>query len=183
MGLFSGKNFSLKNVVTMPFDIAKNDLSFFNELRKDPKGAFGRKQEGMTKILGGVGFNEDSKINKNSDAIMATVLGGIVAGGAMGGGAAAGGQAGAAGAGGAAQAGGATAGQTAATTGGQSTLASGSWLNNPYVQAGQQMYQQQQANQQNLLAQSRPQMMQSGGLMRQAQQDQGTGYQYRGLLT
>lgn len=173
MGLFSGKNFSLKNVLKMPHDIVKNDLSFINEFRKDPKGAFGRKQEGMTKILGGVGFNTDSKLVKNSDAVMAAVMGGIAAGGAMGGGAAAGGG----GAGGT----GAAAGQAAGTTA-QSSAASGSWLNNPYVQAGQQLYGQQQANQQNLIAQSKPQPMQSRGLMQQAQQPQGTGYQYRGLL-
>lgn len=151
-GLFDFGDFSFKNVLTMPFDIAKNDASFFNEFRKDPKGSFGRKQEGMTEILGGVGFNKDNKINKNSDGIMATILGGIVAGGAMGGGAAAGGQAGGTA--------GATAGQTAGTTAqtaGTTTAQSGSWLNNPYLKAGQNLLQQQQQAQQQTMAQTQQQ--------------------------
>lgn len=149
MGLFSGKNFSFKNVITMPFDIAKNDFKFFGDLVKNPKDAFGKKQKGMTKILGGVGFNEDSKINKNSDAIMGVILGGIAAGGAMGagaGGAAQGGAGGAAATGG--QAAGAGAANAAPAAGGQSALTSGSWLNNPYVQAGQNLLQQRQQAQQ-----------------------------------
>ncbi len=169
MGLFSGKNFSFKNVITMPFDIVKNDLSFFNELRKDPKGAFGRKQKGMTKILGGVGFNEDSKINKNSDAIMGVILGGIAAGGAMGAGAGAGagGGAGATG-GGAASAG----GQAAAGTGGQSAIASGSWLNNPYVQAGQGLLQQRQQAQQQAMQSVNGNPVPQTSAARYAQQEQ-----------
>lgn len=149
MGLFSGKNFSFKNVITMPFDIAKNDAKFFGNLVTNPKDAFGEKQRGMTKILGGVGFNEDHKINKNSDAIMGVILGGIAAGGAMGAGAGAGasGGAGATG-GGTAAASGASTG--AATGGGAAT--SGSWLNNPYVQQGQNLLQQRQQAQQQAMA-------------------------------
>lgn len=171
MGLFSGKNFSFKNLVTMPFDIVKNDMSFVNEFRKDPKGAFGRKQKGMTKILGGVGFNEDSKVNKNSDAIMGTILGGIVAGGAMGAGGGAGAQGGGAAAaqGGVAPAGtnlvsaggqgmapvyesvGTSVGNGAATNAGsagaQTGAQAGSWLENPYVNTGMNLLQQNKANQ------------------------------------
>lgn len=145
----------------MPFDIVKNDMSFVNEFRKDPKGSFGRKQEGMTKILGGVGFNEDSKVNKNSDAIMGTILGGIVAGGAMGAGAQGGVNAAPAGtnlvsAGGQGMAPvyesvGTSVGNGAATNAGsagaQTGAQAGSWLKNPYVNTGMNLLQQNKANQ------------------------------------
>lgn len=206
MGLFSGKNFSLKNVFTMPFDIVKNDLSFINEFRKDPKGAFGRKQKGMTKILSGVGLNEDSKLVKNSDAIMATVLGGFAAGGALGGGAAAGAQGGATagiGAQSAAPAGanlvsaggqgmapvyesvGTSVGQSTATNSGQIAAqtganSSGAWLKNPYAEQGMGLLQGQLNKPQQ---QIQPVQMKQSNLMAQAQQPQGTGYQYRGLLS
>lgn len=183
-GLFDFGDFSFKNVLTMPFDIAKNDLSFFNEFRKDPKGAFGRKQKGMTEILGGVGFNKDNKINKNSDGIMATILGGIVAGGAMGAGAGGAGQAGA-GAGSAAGGTGQVVGQTAGQTAG-TTAQSGSWLNNPYVQQGQNLLQQKQAQQQQLMAQTQQQNQMPRSNVQQLlanQEQQGyTPYGRGGLL-
>lgn len=206
MGLFSGKNFSFKNIITMPFDIVKNNLSAVNEFRKNPKKAFGKHQDGMTKILGGVGFNEDSKLVKNSDAIMGAILGGVAAGGAMGAGGAAGASGGAA-SGTAASTGGQVAGANlvsaggqgmapvyesvgttvgngaatnAGTAGAQAGAQSGAWLKNPYVQTGMGLLQQRQANQTQPAQVQMPQV----SAARYAQQEQQgyTPYGRGGLL-
>lgn len=160
MGLFSGDEFEFKNIVTAPWDIAKANLSFVNDFRKDPKGAFGRHQDKMTDTLAGLGFDRDNALVKNSDAVAAAVVGSIFAAPAMGAGAAAGGGgaaggglagAGSAGAGagavgtGTAVGGGTTGAGAGAGAGGglMGSLQSGSWLQNPYTQVGMGLLQQQ----------------------------------------
>lgn len=183
---FDFDDFSLKNLVTMPSDIALSDAEFIGDLFKDPSSAFGDKQKRMTGILDGVGFNDENKINQNSDAVMGTIFAGVLAAGAMGGGAAAGAGGGAsggttggtvtgagmgAGGGGAAAAGGGGAG-----AGGTSAAASGSWLSNPYVQTGMGLLQQRQQQQQATMNSVGNQQLPQASAGRYAQQQDQQGY-------
>ncbi len=97
------------------------------------------------------------------------------------------GLAGAGAAGGGAAAAGTTAATTGATTGaatgaattGATAAGTGSMISNPYAQAGLGLLQGQLSKPD---AQAQPVQMQQSNLMQQLQQQQGAGYQYRGLL-
>lgn len=166
---FDFDDFSLKNLVTMPSDIALSDAEFIGDLFKDPSSAFGDKQKRMTGILDGVGFNDENKINQNSDAVMGTIFAGIYAAGAMGGGAAGGGAAGG-------TTGGTVTGGGAGAGGGSSAAASGSWLNNPYVQTGKGLLQQNQQQRQATMNSVGNQQLPQASAGRYAQQQDQQGY-------
>lgn len=176
---FDFDDFSLKNLVTMPSDIALSDAEFIGDLFKDPSSAFGDKQKRMTGILDGVGFNDENKINQNSDAVMGTIFGGILAAGAVGGGAAAGGGGGAAGgstSGTVTSVGMSSGGGGAPVVGGTSTAASGSWLNNPYVQTGTGLLKQNQQQRQATMNSVGNQQLPQASAGRYAQQQDQQGY-------
>lgn len=102
MGLFDFDNFDLEEVVKMPLNQLEADVEFVGDLFTDTDKAFGKHQDAMTEMQGHLGLNKENKIVKNSDAIVGSIFGAVLAGPAV---------AGAMGSGG-----GAAAGSTAATT-------------------------------------------------------------------
>lgn len=106
----------LKGLLKGPITSIEASGQFMGDLINRPKDALGNHQDAMTGMLGDVGFNEENKLVKNSDAIAATIVGGMFAAPLLGGAGAGAGTGAGAGAGGAAGGAGAGAGSTALTT-------------------------------------------------------------------
>lgn len=189
MGIFDFSNWSIEGALKSPFKVIGADAEFVKDLFTNPSEAFGDHQRNMTQMLGENGFNEDHTINKNSDAVMGTIFAAILGGGALAGGAGGGASGGAAGgaAGGATGGGVGGASGAAANTGaaaGQTGAGAGAWLNNPYVQTGMDLMQQQQqaANAQKQATQAN---LIQGNAAAASRQSDGVPqvYQHRGLLS